>query len=75
MQVFHSNPGSNDNVRVRCRPDLPGVCYGMTIYHSIADLEARVRITMREPSPKNWMPVSEAVRKFLEANVSVTNGC
>ncbi|MEM9045395.1 MAG: hypothetical protein AAGC81_11920 [Pseudomonadota bacterium] len=73
--IYHSAPGSRENVIVRCNPDLPGVCYSMTLWHIEGPLQISISATIREPAPENWLRIADEIRAFLRKNVSHLPGC
>ncbi len=74
-QVYHSAPGSRENVIVRCRPEWKSICNSMTIFHDIGSVQVEVNVSMREPAPNTWMPISQELREFLDQHVSHLADC
>ena len=74
-EVYHSSPGSHENVIVCCNPALPGVCYSMTLFHAVDPIELTGSATIREPNPATWLPIAGELRAFLRANVSHLPEC
>lgn len=74
-ETFHSAPGSEKNVIVDCRPELPGICTKMTLTHIVGAVRLRVVAIMREPNPDKWKPISNELRAFLDGYVRSSPRC
>ncbi|MBM7067961.1 hypothetical protein [Actibacterium sp. 188UL27-1] len=74
-EAFHSAPGSNENVIVRCRPEATGICSSMMLDHRIDPVQLGVTTFMREPNPAKWMPIAKDLREFLDQHVSYLPDC
>lgn len=75
VEVFHSDPGSTDNLIVRCRAALPGGCQSMTLQEPVGPLQVGLSATIREADPASWQPLANDLRQFLKDHITYLPQC
>lgn len=75
VEVFHLNPGSSDNLIVRCRAVLPGGCQSMRLQEPVGPLQVGLSATIREPDPASWRPLADDLRQFIKEHITYLPQC
>jgi len=72
--TYHSEPGSSENITVRCTTSRDSFC-GMSFLAKVDQAEARISVSTLENPPHEWVSIADGVRSFFTAHVSFSPEC
>ena len=73
-EVYHSQPGSKENLRVQC-DDFGSTICSVSTGVTIAPVNARVSGAISDNPPSSWKPIAEEIRNFISNHVAYLPDC
>lgn len=72
--VYHSQPGTIENVTVRCTTHRDTFCE-MALVEVVGAIRVGVNISTLENPPSGWVSIAKEVRRFIKDRVSALPQC